>query len=183
MSSLIVRRTGSLHDPEVRLAGGTFRDLHETHTGRIEMMRAVSNSINWLNAPSGLVQAAVQSGFRSVDEWRAMTQLATSRPGRLIVGSSTLGSSTRCLAVTRQMVASTPRDHEVRYVNAFTRLGRVKAVRPRIGRPMRLVRLFPMHSSTLLSLARTMDGSLLDQRAPSPGAYCYEFNSSHSLCC
>jgi hypothetical protein len=42
MSPLIVRRTGSLHDPEVRLAGATFRDLRGTHTGRIEKMRAVS---------------------------------------------------------------------------------------------------------------------------------------------
>ncbi|WP_456685474.1 hypothetical protein, partial [Bradyrhizobium sp. P5_C11_2] len=64
----------------------------------------------------------------------------------------------------------------------FTRLERVLAVRTRIGGPTRLGRFSPMDSSTLLSLARTMDSSLLDHRAPSSGVFCNEFKSSHSLC-
>lgn len=177
MSALMVRRTGSLHDPEVRPMGATFRDLRGTHTGRIEKMRAVSDSISWLNGPSGFAQAATRRRSTRHMSGDTMTQLATSRPRRLIAAYPT-----RRLAVAPQMAVSTPRDHEARYVNAFTRLGRVLAVRPRIGRPMRLVRFLPTHSSTLLSLARTMDGSLLDHRAPSPGVCCNDFKSSHSLC-
>ena len=177
MSPLIVRRTGALSDPEVRSAGASFRDLRGTHTGRIEKMRAVSNSISWLNAPSGFAQAATRRRASQHMSGDTMTQQAISRPRRLIAVLPT-----RRLAVAPQMAVSTPRDHEARYVNAFTRHERVLAVRRCIGGPLRLGRFSPLHSSTLLSLARTMDGSLLDHRAPSPGVRCNEFKSSHSLC-
>ena len=178
MSLLIVRRTGSLHDPEVKSAALDFSGLARN------TYRAYRNAARGIK-PDKLAERSVWSGLggcpsalgRHMSD-DAMTRLAISRPRRRIPVFPT-----RRLVVTPQMAASTPGDHEVRYVIAFTRLERVEAVRPRIGRPMRLARSLPMHSSTLLSLARTMDGSLLDHRAPSPGAYCNEYKSSHSLCC
>src|SRR5438445_11216331 len=116
MWPLIVRRTGALHDPDVRPGGATCRDLRGTHTERIKKMRAVSNSISWLNVPSGLAQAAARRRSSWHVSGDAMTQ-AISRPRRL-----SAAFPTRRLAMTPQMAVSTPSDHEARYVNAFTRL-------------------------------------------------------------
>jgi hypothetical protein len=185
MSSLIVRRSGALHDPEVKPTVATFRDLRTTHTRRIKNMRAVSNSTSSLNVPSGLAQSAARRRSSRRMSSDAMTQLAISWPQRLITAFRIVTFVIRRLAMVPRSAASSLSDHEARYVNAFTRLGRVPAVRPHIGESSRRdSTLFsPMHSSTLLPLARTMVGSLLEHRAPSPGAYCYEFKSSHSLCC
>jgi len=81
---LIVRRTGALHDPEVKPTVATFRDLRTTHTRRIKNMRAVSNSTSSLNVPSGLAQSAARRRSSRRMSSDAMTQLAISRPQRLI---------------------------------------------------------------------------------------------------
>ncbi|WP_409188296.1 hypothetical protein [Bradyrhizobium sp. RDM4] len=63
----------------------------------------------------------------------AMTQLAISRPQRLITAFRIATFVIRRLAMVPRSAASSLSDHEARYVNAFTRLGRVPAVRPHIG--------------------------------------------------
>jgi len=119
------------------------------HTKRIDMMRAVSNSTSWLNVPSALAEAAsVWRSSRHVGG-DAMTQSAIPKFRRLVVAFPIVALSISRLAVMPQFARASPRNHETRYVNTFTRLERVLGLRRRSGGPERLARSPRIHPSTL----------------------------------